>query len=322
MLARMLAQLSTDSVEPGQRLAYWTDMVCNTYVQLDCDVNAGANSIDGRIVASQVSSLQLSCVESTPQIVCRTPARIARDSEDYFLVSIQTRGAGQVAQDGRIATLSQGDFALYDSTRPYQLRFDTAFRQLVLRLPGPTLRAALPDADSLTARKVSGHHGAGHLMITMIHTLADHIDSLAPPCASAVAESVTQILIAGLSSLPAARSAPVTRLTGYHRERIKACVHARISDPRLSIATIAQHLKLSISSLHRAWAGESMSLSEWIWARRLDGARRDLANPDLGMRSVSDIAFAWGFSDAAHFSRAFRARFGCSPREWRQTSQQ
>jgi len=32
---------------------------------------------------------------------------------------------------------------------------------------------------------------------------------------------------------------------------------------------------------------------------------------------VSEIAFGLGFNDAAHFSRAFRVRFGASPREWR-----
>jgi len=49
----------------------------------------------------------------------------------------------------------------------------------------------------------------------------------------------------------------------------------------------------------------------------LDAARRDLCDPGLAASSVSRIAFSWGFNDAAHFSRAFRARFGCSPRELR-----
>ena len=45
--------------------------------------------------------------------------------------------------------------------------------------------------------------------------------------------------------------------------------------------------------------------------------RDSLCDPALAARSISEIAVAWGFNDAAHFSRAFRARFGRSPRELR-----
>ena len=159
--------------------------------------------------------MQLSCVTATPQIVRRPPAKIARASEDYFLISIQTQGEGVIVQDGRSAHLVPGDFALYDSTRPYELRFDAPFQQYVLRLPGPTLRTELCQTQRLTAGTVSGQRGAGHLMINMIRTLAADIGTLAPESAAAVAESVTQILIAGLSALPAARQAPVSQLTAY-----------------------------------------------------------------------------------------------------------
>jgi AraC-like DNA-binding protein len=313
----MHQSVSTDSVEPSQRLAFWTDMVCNTYVQLDCDAAGGRSGIEGHIDADTLATLQLSRVTSTPQIVRRTPAKIARASEDYFLVSIQTQGEGTILQDGRAARLAPGDFALYDSTRPYELHFDAPFQQYVLRLPGPTLRTALRDTQSLTASTVSGQRGAGHLMIGMIQTLAADIGTLAPESAAAVAESVTQILLAGLAGLPAARRQPVSNLTVLHREQIRACARARLRDPALSVAGIAAQLQLSPSTLHRAWAGEACSIAEWIWSQRLDAARRDLCDPGLGARSVSDIAFSWGFNDAAHFSRAFRARFGCSARELR-----
>jgi len=309
--------VSTASIEPSQRLAYWTDLVCNTFVQLDCDVPAGHHGIDGDIRADELASLRLSKVTATPQVVRRTAAKIARASEDYFLVSIQTRGEGVIIQDDRVARLAPGDFALYDSTRPYELRFDGPFQQYVLQLPGPTLRTALPDTAALTASAVSGQRGAGHLMIGMIATLAADIDTLAPASAHAVAESVTQILIAGLSALPAAKRAPVSHLTAYHREQIKACARARLRDPGLSVATLAAQLRLSPSTLHRAWSGEACSLTEWIWSQRLDAAKHDLCDPNQAARSVSEIAFSWGFNDAAHFSRAFRARFGCSARALR-----
>lgn len=313
----MHQNVSTRSVEPSQRLAFWTDLVCNTYVQLDCDAAAGAATIEGDISAAELATLQLSTVTATAQVVRRTPAKIAHASEDYFLVSIQTQGEGVILQDGRAALLAPGDFALYDSTRPYELRFDGPFQQYVLRLPGPTLRTALRDTRSLTASAVCGQRGAGHLMIGMIQTLAADVGTLAPESAAAVAESVTQILIAGLSGLPAARQPPLSNLTAYYREQIKATARARLCDPHLTVVEIAAQLRVSPSTMHRAWAGEPCSIAEWIWSQRLDAARRDLCDPSLAARSVSEIAFSWGFNDAAHFSRAFRARFSCSARELR-----
>lgn len=317
MLRRMSRTLSTASVAAPQRVAYWTDLVCDTYVQLQCDAPPGAEGIDGEIVADELATLQLSRVTASAQVVRRTPALIARASEDHFLVSIQTAGRGVISQDGRHAVLAPGDFALYDSTRPYQLTFDGAFQQFVLMLPGPTLRTALRDTERLTATTVSGERGAGHLMIGMIRTLATDIGALAPESAAAVADSVSQILVAGLAALPAARRQPVSQLTAYHREQIKALVRARLADPALNVATIASALRLSTSTLHRAWAGEACSLTDWVWAQRLDAARRDLCDPACAARTVSEIAFAWGFNDAAHFSRAFRARFGLAPRDAR-----
>ncbi|MBI3376628.1 MAG: helix-turn-helix domain-containing protein [Betaproteobacteria bacterium] len=39
-------------------------------------------------------------------------------------------------------------------------------------------------------------------------------------------------------------------------------------------------------------------------------------------RGICDIAYRWGFNDPTHFGRAFRERFGQSPREFRQSALQ
>jgi AraC-like DNA-binding protein len=90
-----------------------------------------------------------------------------------------------------------------------------------------------------------------------------------------------------------------------------------LRDPTLSVNDIAAHLRLSPSTIHRAFAGEPSSLNAWIWNQRLDGAKRELCDPALINRTISEIAFGWGFNEAAHFSRVFKHRFGCSPRELR-----
>ena len=309
--------LSTTQVDPSDRLSYWIDAVCDTYVQLDCDAPVDGGSIDGEIRLDTLSTLELSRVTASAQHVKRTPAKIARASEDYFLVSIQTAGQGTVLQDGRSAVLRPGDFALYDSTRPYELVFDGNFQQYVLMLPGPALRSQLRDTQALTARPVSGRRGAGHLMIGMIQSLASDIDTLEPVSAAAVAQSVEHILVAGLCSLRDQEPPSVSHLTAFHREQIKAFVRERLRDPQLGVAQIAAHLRTSPSTVHRVFAGEPCSVTDWIWAQRLDGVKRDLCDPALAARSVSELAFSWGFNDAAHFSRAFRTRFGCTPSDLR-----
>ena len=69
----MSRTLSTHDVAAPRRLAFWTDMVCRTYVQLECDAPAGTDVIDGEIVSDELATLQLSRVTSTAQFVRRTP---------------------------------------------------------------------------------------------------------------------------------------------------------------------------------------------------------------------------------------------------------
>lgn len=116
----MTPLLSTDAVPRAQRLAYWTDMICNVYVQLGCDPvreEGDTGNFEGSIRQHTLPSLDVSVVRSGPQKVMRTPGHISRSSDDCFLVSIQARGQGVVRQDGRDAVLAAGDFALYDRDR-------------------------------------------------------------------------------------------------------------------------------------------------------------------------------------------------------------
>lgn len=312
----MTLLLSTDTVPPRERLAYWTDMICNTYVQLECDAMRN-DRFTGSINSQSMPGLDLSVVASGAQKVLRTPHQIARGSADCFLVSIQTKGKGVLRQDGRDALLSPGDFALYDSTRAYELHFDGDFQQIVLKLPGKLLRSAVRDTEKLTATTVSGRAGAGHLMIGMIKTLWEDIDALESASAVAVADGVLNILVAGLQTLPTIQGRGVSSLTSYHLTCIKGEIDSRLRNPALSVGDVARDLGISVGHIHRLFRQESTTPAQYIWSRRLAMCSRDLVDPRLAGHSISEIAFSWGFNDAAHFSRSFRDRFGVPPREWR-----
>lgn len=314
--------ISTDGVAPSQRLEYWVDLICRTCVQLECDAPRGASgraqdAFCGSIVHHRLPGLELSVVRSRAQHVMRTPRVISRSNEDCFIVSLQTQGGAIISQDGRDAVMTPGDFAIYDSTRPYTLHFDDDFEEIVLKMPGDPLRSLLRNTDQLTATTVSGRSAAGHLLVNMVSTLRDEAHSLAPASAAAVAHGVISVVVAGLQSLPACGKAEPSTLNAYHVLRIKEAIDRRLHDPSLRLDGVALSLGMSVGHLHRLFKGEPATPAQYLWRRRLEACSRELLDPRRARSSVAAIAFAWGFNDAAHFSRTFRERFNCSPREWR-----
>jgi transcriptional regulator GlxA family with amidase domain len=70
-----------------------------------------------------------------------------------------------------------------------------------------------------------------------------------------------------------------------------------------------------VRHLNRLFAREQTSLMHYVWERRLARCRRDLKDPLMAHRPIGDIALSAGFKDLAHFSRAYRARYGRSASE-------
>ena len=101
------------------------------------------------------------------------------------------------------------------------------------------------------------------------------------------------------------------------RDRVKRFIAVHLDDPHLTLDRVAAAIGCSKRYLHKLFDGESDTLNAYIWQRRLERIRQDLADPALAEHSITEIAFGRGFSSSTHFSRSFRARFGCAPREAR-----
>ena len=54
-----------------------------------------------------------------------------------------------VFQDGREAIVSAGQFVIYDTTRPYELRFDDSFSQTIFQMPRKLLQQRIGSFDAL-----------------------------------------------------------------------------------------------------------------------------------------------------------------------------
>lgn len=308
--------LSTDSVPQSHRLPFWRDLVCDTFVELACE-SASPHNFSGSIRTRDFNGTKYSQVKSTWHHVVRDKRRISRSNFDHFLLSLQLRGRGKLLQDGRVAHLEPGDFALYDVTRPYELQFEEDFEQLVMQLPRRQVLSRLFDADGLMAVGVSGRTGLGRLASTLIVQTASQLDCLDPASLSQAQSSALDLVAHALANgrnLTVERQSESRELT---LRRILFYINTNLSDPGLSCERVAVENGISERYLRKLFQSKGHGVSEWIWARRLECAKEAITDPLSRHRSITSIAYDWGFKDSGHFSRAFKARFGATPRDVR-----
>ena len=80
------------------------------------------------------------------------------------------------------------------------------------------------------------------------------------------------------------------------------------------------HFGVSVRTLHSRFGKLGQTFGRWLLEARLDSCGQALRDPHQRTRSISEIAYAYGFNDLSHFNKAFRARFGMTPGDWRAES--
>ncbi len=290
---------TTDAFPSRARVLSWQDHVNHLYPATDL-LGVSREEFSGRVAWRDIGA-----------------ARISRiDHERLLQLNFQLEGEGWVGQDGRGAVTRPGQFVVYDSARPYEMHFGGPFRQLSLELPRAAVVSEFDDLSRLMARPIDGRSGSGRFLFDFVRTLADDEDPADRPLASRLQHHVIELLVTALVGV----SVPTGSHTGGRRrslDRVKRYLRERLDDPDLTPASIAAAHHMSLRYLHTLFRAQSESPVRWIQAERLDRCYADLSDPAQQHRSICDIAHRWGFRDAAHFSRAFRRRFGHTPRECR-----
>jgi len=288
------------------------------FVELGCE-SATKRGFYGQIESREFGDTKYSHVKSISHNVCRDKSRIAGSNAEHFLVSLQVRGNGRLIQDGREAALGPGDFALYDVTRPYELIFDDEFEQLVMQVPRDEIVTRLFDVDNLTAVGVSGKVGAGRLASMLIAQTANQLPFLDEDSLGSIQASTLDLMANALAGRVGEKSERISESQELTIRRILQFIDDNLSDPLLTCEMAATSNGISERYLRKLFQSKGHGVSEWIWQRRLDNAKRDLQDPLQHHRSITSVAYDWGFKDPAHFSRAFKKRFHCTPRNVRAT---
>ncbi|WP_197717014.1 helix-turn-helix domain-containing protein [Glycomyces terrestris] len=238
-------------------------------------------------------------------------------SEPQLFVTVQGQGPSAMSQHGRYARLERGQFAVYTTTSPYTLMFDYGLDAHFFRIPITEL--ALPEAalHEVSSRTLGPGDPVAALTATYLAQLADNPELRSPAVATTLAQPTIDLVRAALLSSMADPALGKEAMQTTLELRILEYLRAHLGDHDLSAARIAAAHHISVRHLYNVLGKSGIGLGDWLRTQRLEACRRELAQPHARHRTIASIAHQWGFADATHFSRAFRAAYGLTPRDWR-----
>lgn len=261
----------------------------------------GSGGFRARVDAVGGHNLQVTTVRATAQQVRRTTALIDDAIDGYALVSIQVVGRSRVEQDGRTAELTPGTLVFCDSTRPFDLTFDSRFEQVVVQVPrGAVSERALSRATAVPLDS----SGPASVIAAFFRALAGQDPATFMSHALGLIGSALAI---------AAGAEP--HAAALDRERVLHHLRRAFRDPHLDADSVAQACHISRRGLFRLFADMPLSLADELRGIRVAEAQELLRA--LPGRSVADIAPLCGFAGETQLRRAFRKVTGTTPGEYR-----
>ena len=312
-----IQRFSTAAAPTDARLAYWNTLASEIYNNMVIDADA-EQAFAAEMVRAELGELSLMSAHSAAAQVSRRsdPQRNARGL-GMFDLHFQLEGRSLNAQSGREAVLESGDFTLCDASRPYLVRFTEANHMLCFKVPMAALTQRLGDVDALICKPVSGREGAGAMLSSFLASLWPQIDQAEDGhWGETVSEVILDLMTLAYRPLSESAGPP----SGRRQWMAKACgfVDEHICDPELGALVIAQAIGVSPRYVQMLFAAEGTTPSAFIQDRRLRLAAERLRRPDAPC--ITEVAMAVGFNDLTHFGRAFRKRYGVTPRDYRDSA--
>ncbi|MGE5721278.1 MAG: helix-turn-helix domain-containing protein [Sphingomonadales bacterium] len=234
--------------------------------------------------------------------------------DTHCIIHAALSGSQDLEVDGKNVHLDEGEFT-FTSVAKSMIR--APGENVVagsLHIPTDIVRRYVVAPESLMGRVFPGHGLAGHassmmrLMLEMEGTRE----------LSEVGGRLSLHVLDLFCLFGEAQEANADRGSCDDKLRlIQRFVLANIHCPELSVKVIGEHFGVTSRYVHMLFARDSDTPSAFIRRQRLERCKAELEDVTMRSRSISDVAFGWGFNDLSHFCRTFRENCGVSARAYR-----
>jgi AraC-like DNA-binding protein len=311
----MLREYSVDGVAPGEKARHWSETVSTVYYPQSA-VPRDPIRFSGRLSNWALGEVSLSRIVSGPIRYVREPRHLLIDRQERLLVTFSGRSDIRFRQEKMSIACRGNQFFIEMAHLPYVFEQLAENEIWVLRIDAPLLRWHVGNLERFVGHPFDAEHGVGALLFDVMRLAPQRLLESRGRDHARVGQSLIELLALALEGDDRVLASAESSVQAAHVARIDLYIRQNLENPDLSPALIARSCGISRRYLHGLFRASGTTVGQRIREQRLLACDRDLCRPGPKSR-IADIAYRWGFSDHAQFSRQFKAYFGCTPSERR-----
>lgn len=300
---------STSDIPPAERHETWSDRGWPSVAALFDSTPIGPFSTSAENI--YLDGIAVSYSTGTARLLERTPERIAADRIDILGVGVLLEGEMHGVARLREFEARSGEILLFDIAQPITMTMSIA-RSIQLAIPRAVAEAELGPVADLHGLVIGREEAA--LFYAHLLKLSEALQAIQNEDAPRLARTLLDLLVVAVHAAAHAHRDAPPRMVGM-AARARSEIRANLESSSLNVTSLCRRLNISRSTLHRLFESEG-GVQTYIRNSRLDAGRIALLDSTNDER-IGAIAERLGFSDAAHFSRLFRARFNETPSQCR-----
>jgi AraC-like DNA-binding protein len=311
----MRTTYATTDIPRHNRRQLWQEIVSTTYFPLDLSF-AGGSDFHGSLAAGSLGPVSVSRNISDGLLYKRHQRHLLNEREECYLITVPEVGEIRFAQDGKDVRCSPGAFLIERSHLPYEFSHRDPSALWVLKIPSAILRARISCPERLATLQFDASRSAGALFVDTLRLAFARIDELDEAGRTLIGRHLIDLLALAVESDDRVLVGHSSSVRNAHLHRCEHFIRAHLEDTQLTPQVVADGCGISVRYLHQIFERQGITVCAYIRNQRLSMCDIMLRDPDC-RKSISEIAYHWGFGDQAQFSRNYRNRFGCTPSDVR-----
>jgi AraC-like DNA-binding protein len=308
-------ELDTATISGAERLGRWAETIACAFGPFGISHN-DPERFHGRVRVERRQGIRFVELGYDGHAFSRSRSDVSKLDDSYCSLLRPRRGRLLLVQDGEEHVLEPGQYYLINNAVPYETMPQGGYDTMALAFPPAALASRVLQPRPFYALKDDPASPRWQLLDSFLRQYVAGRSVWSEREFETLTQQLLDLIVLSIVEPGQQASETESATRAAHRVRALRHIRANLSDRALSPRSVAQGCGISLAYLHEVFRGEA-GVEDTIFAERLNRAAQMLRAPEQAGDQIATIAYGLGFSDPAHFARAFRRRFSASPSEWR-----